>query len=167
MALSTPFTLINRGLGANTSVDKKYPHSVVVNQQPVRVATARFSGPDATTVKGAALATSDVFQMVQVPAGAFVLGVAFKVVTAEGGTCTFDIGDGTDTDGYFSGANGNTTTNSFSWDESPGTLATTEGVGHFYAAADTIDILLASGTAATVVADISVTYIMTAPQTQV
>jgi hypothetical protein len=166
MALSTPFNLTQRGLTANAGVTtSKYPHSQVASSAALKTITARFSGPDATTVKGAALATSDVFQLVNVPAGAFVLGVAFKVVTAEGGTCTFDIGDGSQTAGYFSGANGNTTTNAFSWDESPASIATVYGVGHFYATADTIDLLLASGTAATVVADITVTYIDTAPVT--
>jgi len=165
MALSTPFNLTQRGLTANAGVTTSlYPHSVVVNQTPVKTASARFNGVDATTVKGAALATSDVFQLVNVPAGAFVLQVVAKVVTAEGGTCTFDIGDGATVDGYIDGADGNASTVVSSFDED-GTKTEAFGNGKFYSAADTIDLLLATGTAAKVVIDVTVTYIETMPLT--
>ena len=140
-----------------------YPHSQIVAQTPVKTVSARFSGPDATVVKGSALATTNVFELINVPAGAFVISVAHKVITAEGGTCTYEIGDGSDTDGYVVAAtsgNGNTTTNaqSFNATTTPG-----YGVGKLYTAADTIDLYLTSGTAATVVIDVSVTYIQTLP----
>lgn len=166
MALSTPFNLTQRGLTANAGVTtSKYPHSQVATNATLKTISARFSGPDATTVKGAALAINDVFQLVSIPAGSFVIGVAAKVVSAEGATCTFSIGDGSQTAGYISAADGNAATNVFSWDESPASLATTYGVGHFYSAADTIDLLLASGTAATAVIDVTVTYIDVVPAT--
>lgn len=165
MALSTPFNLTQRGLTANAGVTtSKYPHSQVSTSSSLKTISARFSGPDATTVKGAALATSDVFQLVNVPAGAWVLQVVAKVVTAEGGTCTFDIGDGATTDGYIDGADGNAATLVSSFDED-GTKTEAFGNGKFYSSADTIDLLLATGTAATVVIDITVTYIDTMPAT--
>jgi hypothetical protein len=163
MALSTPIDLRNRGLTANAGVvTTKYPHSQAVTDSPIKVVHAIFHGPDATTVKGAAIATSDVFPLIDIPAGAFVLGVAHKVLTAEGGTCTYGIGDGDTTSGYVAAANGNTTTNAFSMTCD----ATTPdlGNGKFYSAADSIDLILTSGTAATVVIGISVTYIQTRPQ---
>jgi len=165
MAYSTPFNLTQRGFGINTGATTSdlYPHSAMVAQTPVRVASFRFKGADATAAKGAAVAVNDVFQLIKVPAGAFVLGVTSKVVTAEGGTCTFSIGDGSATAGFISAQNGNSVATAFSWDETPATLATTYGVGHFYGAADTIDLLVASGTAAAVVVDVSVTYIETMP----
>jgi hypothetical protein len=170
-ALTTPISLVNRGLTANTGVTTSlYPHSQQVNEAGLKVRSVRISGPDATNVKtnGAStvanIATSDVLNVISIPAGSFVLGVAAKVVIAEGGTCTFSIGSSGQTAGYISAANGNTTTNVFSWDESPASLATVWGVGHFYSADGTIDFLLASGTFTTAVIDISVSYIDMIPR---
>lgn len=159
MALSTPINLTNRGLTANAGVTTSlYPHSQQGVESPVRVKSVRFSGPDATVVKGAAIAVSDAFPLITIPAGAFVLSVTHKVVTAEGGTFTYSIGDTTTAAGFVSGANGNTTTNASSFNA---TTTPTYGVGKYYAAANTIDLTVASGTAATAVVDISVIYIDT------
>jgi hypothetical protein len=164
MALSTPINLTQRGLTANAGVlTTKYPHSQEVCEAgPVKVVSAIFSGPDATTVKGAAIATSDAFPLISIPAGALVLSVTHIVTTAEGATCTYDIGDTTDPNGFVSAGNGNTTTNatSFNATTTPG-----YGVGRYYTAANTIDVTLASGTAAVVVVKVSVAYIQTAPLT--
>lgn len=56
---------------------------------------------------------SDVYQLFNVPAGSYVLGVGYEVEDGESsgtylgedGTCTIDIGDGSDTDGWIDGAN--------------------------------------------------------------
>jgi hypothetical protein len=157
MALSTPISLTQRGIAANSGVTTAlYQHAQVAAISPVTVAHAVFHGPDATVVKGAAIATSDVFQLVSIPAGSFVLSVAAKVITAEGATCTLDIGDGATADGYFDDLNGNTTTDTNSFD---GTTTDAFMSGKYYASADTIDVKLASGTAATVVLAVSVAYI--------
>jgi len=158
MALTTPISLTQRGIAANSGVTTAlYQHAQVAAISPVTVAHGIFHGPDATTVKGAAIATSDVFQIVSIPAGSWVLAVAAKVITAEGATCTFDIGDGgTAADGYFDDLNGNTTTDTISFD---GTTTKSYMSGKYYASADTIDVKLASGTAATVVLAVSVAYI--------
>jgi len=83
---------------------------------------------------------SDVLQLIDVPADTLVLAVQWKVTTAEGGTFTFDLGDGVDPNGYVDNANGNALAAGAS-------LATTAfsvavGGGKYYSAADTIDMVL-------------------------
>lgn len=138
----------------------KYPHSQHVNDTPVKTVSVIFSGPDATAVKGSAIAVNDVFELISIPAGAFVLSVAAKVTTVEGGTCTFDVGDAATVDGYLDGVDGNTAANVQSF-----TADTTDafGAGKLYTAADTIDLKLITGTAANLVVALSATYIMTTP----
>lgn len=143
-----------------TARPENYPHSQFVNESSVRTVSAIFSGPDATLTKGSAIALNDVFELISIPAGAFVLTVAAKVTTVEGGTCTFDIGDGATVDGYLDGVDGNTSANTHSFNA---TTTETFGVGKLYTAADTIDLKLISGTAATVVVKLSATYVMTTP----
>lgn len=83
--------------------------------------------------------------------GDVVLNVSAQVETAEGGTLTFDVGDGDDVDGYIDGANGNST----GWNSEAstvlGTMAsnattlTSTGIGYgvgtkVYTTTDTIDV---------------------------
>lgn len=152
MALSTPFDLTKRGYGANAGVvTSLYPHSVNTNESGAKVASVRFSGPDATTTKGAALATSDVFKLISLPAGSVVLALQYKTVTQEGATCTVSIGDSGSATRWASGVNGNTALNAVS--------TTAQG----YTAADAVQLTLATGTAANLVLDISIVYAVTAP----
>ena len=137
-----------------------YPHSQMENIAAAKVKSVVFSGADAAAVKGSALAVNDVLELLTIPAGSFVISVTHKVTTVEGATCTYSIGDGAGTAGYVSGANGNTTTDASSFNA---TTTPTFGVGKYYSAADTIDLLLASGTAANVVIKIAVAYIPTTP----
>jgi hypothetical protein len=161
VALSTPISLLQRGLTANSGVTTTlYPHAQFVQDSPVKTVSAIFNGADAAIVKGAAVATSDAFPLISIPAGAFVINVAHKVTTVEGGTCTYTIGDTTNAAGYVAAVSGNTATNSQSFNA---TTTPAYGVGKFYAAANTIDLTLASGTAAAVVVKVSATYILTAP----
>lgn len=143
-----------------TKRPSSYPHSQVVNDTPVKTVSAVFNGVDMTAKKGSALALNDVFELITVPAGAYVLSVACKVTTVEGGTCTFDVGDDATVDGYLDGVDGNTLANVQSF-----TADTTEafGAGKLYTAANTIDLKLISGTAAALVVALSATYIMTTP----
>lgn len=136
-----------------------YNHQRFVNDTPMKLLSVVFDGAQAALVKGSAVATTDVYRLMPIPAGAFVLMVTHDVLTAEGGTCTYNVGDGTDPDGWVAGANGNsaaTRASSFN-----GTTTPTFGVGKYYSAADTLDIAIASGTAANVVIKLSVTYILT------
>jgi hypothetical protein len=90
-----------------------------------------------------ALTSGDVLEVIQLPAKSYVMAVGLDVTTAEGGTLTIDIGDGSAADGYLDGVNANTVASYAS------TLALTEGApntvtgysaGKYYAAADTIDV---------------------------
>jgi len=53
--------------------------------------------------------SSDLIQMLRIPANFLVLGVSHRVLTAEGGTSTGTIGDGTDPDGWIASVNNNAT----------------------------------------------------------
>ena len=149
---TTPFVLVQR--------PALYPHSQMVNDTPVKTVSGIFDGAAVAAYKGSAVALNDVAQIISIPAGAFVLTVACKVTTVEGGACTFDVGDGATVDGYLDGVDGNTSADVQSF-----TADTTEafGAGKLYTAADTIDVKLITGTAAAVVAKVSATYIMTTP----
>jgi hypothetical protein len=94
---------------------------------------------------GANRSAADVLQLIDVPANTNVLAVGYVVETAEGGTLTFDLGDGDDVDGYVDGADGNAAGGGVS------SLALTEGApntitgysnGKYYSAADTIDMVV-------------------------
>ena len=83
-----------------------------------------------------ALAATDVLEVIRVPANTLVTHVALNVTTAEGGTLTIDVGDGTDPDGYLDGVNANTAAAYIT----DGGSAAALGHGKFYTAADTIDV---------------------------
>jgi len=100
--------------------------------------------------------SGDILQLFDMPAGAFVQFVAYQVVTAEGGTLTFDIGlTGVDADGFIDGANGNSTgygcSAPFSLTEAAPNTITGYGAGHLFTATDTIDLLLNNDADAAVV----------------
>lgn len=96
----------------------------------------------------------DVIEAIDVGAGDIVLKVLVEVETVEGGTLTFDVGDGTDPNGYLDAVNGNSA-------GMTGTaLALTEGApntvsaysnGKLYTAADTIDLVMDNAADAAVV----------------
>lgn len=87
----------------------------------------------ALTAKGSALATADIFEVFNVPAGCVVEYACLSPVTAaDATTVTLDLGDGTGAARYVDGFSG---------------TGTTEGVPvmtvqKFYPAADTIDVTL-------------------------
>jgi hypothetical protein len=104
-----------------------------------KIATAR-SAAGAT-----ALASGDVLEVIPVPAKSLVMRVGYDVTTAEGATATFDLGDGSDADGYLNDVDLNSVASGVM------ALALTEGTpntiagysnGKYYSAADTIDITL-------------------------
>jgi len=170
-ALTTPFDLTNRGLTANAGVTSSlYPHSQQVNETGVKVRSAYFNAVDAIKVKtnnvstDSTIAANDVFQLLTIPAGSFVLGVTAQVTTVEGGACTFDIGDGATADGYHDGLDGNAATDVFSFDED-GTKTEAFGNGKYYAAADTIDLKFMTGTCTVLSVKVSVAYIQLKPYT--
>ncbi len=93
---------------------------------------------------------TDVLNLFDIAAGSQVLFVAWEVLTAEGATLTFDIGDTSDPNGFISGANGNAIgrgANTLTMTEgAPNTVAAYSG-GKFYTAAGTIDLVLGNNAA--------------------
>lgn len=76
---------------------------------------------------------ANVYQVLDIPAGTFICSVGYEVVTSSSGdlgedsTCTIDIGDGSDTDGWIDGANvetGQTDTAYCYWPQATSTLVT-------------------------------------------
>lgn len=93
-----------------------------------------------TAAGQAALASTDVLQVLPVLANTWVQMVSVEVTTAEGATATADIGDGTATAGYISGANLNALGHTGSLATS--SLSVAVGGGKIYTVDDTIDVLL-------------------------
>ena len=69
--------------------------------------------------------------------------VGLDVTTAEGGTLTVDVGDGSDADGYLDGVNANTAASyatALSLAEATPNTVVGYSNGKYYSAADTIDV---------------------------
>lgn len=77
---------------------------------------------------------SDVLQVWDIPVGCCIMKVMIDVTTAEGATCTVDIGDGGDPDGYLDGGNINAVA------KVAGAYNVGYAAGLCYAATDTLDI---------------------------
>jgi len=105
----------------------------------------RLSGP--TLVRSRAITEADTnttVAAIDVPAYTFIpqYGVGFKVATAfDGGTECIDIGDGTATNGWLTTTNITETTEGM-YGSIDGAYAIT---GKYYATADTIDAVVATG----------------------
>jgi hypothetical protein len=114
------------------------------------------------------MATSDVYQLFDVPENTLVLAVSWEVTTTNNVTATFDIGDGSDPDGFIDGASADAvaagcsaialtpTTSTITYlTDTNGTLGTTTVVtataftgyteGKYYEATDTIDLTARAG----------------------
>jgi hypothetical protein len=120
-----------------TGLDKISRVEVVLDFAKITAARAAASAT--------ALTSGDVIEAIPLPAKSLVLRVGLDVTTAEGGTLTIDVGDGSDTDGYLDGVNANTAASYCS------ALVLTEGApntitgysnGKYYSAADTIDVVI-------------------------
>ena len=89
------------------------------------------------------MVASDVAEMLNIPAQTLVSRVYWQVLTAEGATLTFDVGDGAGATGFLSGKNGNSVANGISalalTAGSPNTVTGYTG-GKYYDTADTLDI---------------------------
>ena len=85
------------------------------------------------------VSSADVVEAIKVGIGMLVTRVSLIVTTAEGGTATCDIGDGTDPNGFDDSVNLNDTANTVTR-----SLEATDayGVGKNYLAADTIDLTI-------------------------
>lgn len=96
--------------------------------------------------------SSDVLQILDIPAGTFVHAVWTKIVTPEGATLGGTVGDGTQAAGFMAALTGNNAAGTY---EGPaGTEAYAATGGKFYAATDTLDWVLATeATVTTAVVD--------------
>jgi hypothetical protein len=105
------------------------------------------------TAGATALAAGDSLQVLSIPADTLVMAVGATTITAEGAASTFDIGlTGGDVDGFVDGGDANSagTTNS------NGALLIANNNGHYFSAADTIDMLIGVSGAVTDTAKIKV-----------
>jgi len=100
---------------------------------------------DSVTIDTSAdnVAQNDVLQLVNVPAGSFVLAVGVNVATAEGATATMKLGDGDDDDAYGATVNLNSAVKSCSMpgaltEATPNTYNPAGSQGKFYASAGVI-----------------------------
>ncbi len=125
-------------------------------------ATTKYSGYDALSAPRSVtfyarfdstkrnLASTDVAEIMTIPAGTLILGVVTKIVTAETtASQTIDIGDGTDPNGWIAAAASDAAVGTYV--HSTGAYAIATGTsatkGKLYTAADTLDILSTSGSA--------------------
>ncbi len=98
----------------------------------------------------AALAATDVLQVMQIPAKSMVLSVGVDVTTAEAAVATMSVGDGTTATGYITNADLNVVGSQamvLTLIEAAPNLISGYSSGKYYAAADTIDVVI--NTAAT------------------
>ena len=105
------------------------------------------------TAGATALAAGDSIEVISLPANTLIMAVGATTQTAEGAASTFDIGlTGGDVDGFVDGGDANAagTTNS------NGALLIANNNGHYFATADTIDMLIGVSGAVTDAAKIKV-----------
>ena len=91
-----------------------------------------------------ALGAGDILTVLSIPAKTKVLAAGIDVTTAEGGTLTLDLGDGSDADGFLDGVDGNTAasySNSLVLTEAAPNTVLGYSNGKYYSAADTIDLV--------------------------
>lgn len=90
----------------------------------------------------AAIGAADVLEAIDVPANTFVLAAGINVLKAEGAAATADLGDGAGAANYLSNVDLNVVAASASLVVTAYSVAV--GGGKYYAAADTIDVVIDS-----------------------
>lgn len=116
--------------------------------QPVVKLDGNFMGVIENYIDFSATSVSaaDVVEVLDVGAGTWVHGVGLRDITAEGATCTVDVGDATDPNGYMDAADLNSANAIDRMYE-----ADAYGEGKYYSSADTIDFTMDHDTDAAVV----------------
>jgi hypothetical protein len=137
MATYTEGTGFNKGTAAipNNGLNKLSMIEVTLNWATIAA--------DRAAAGQTAIGANDILEVMPIPAKTYVMQVGLDVTTAEGGTCTVDVGDATDPDGFLDGVNANTAASYATAlalaEASPNTVVGYSN-GKYYAAADTIDI---------------------------
>ena len=130
----------NLTVGGTNTMPAIYAGGTYVLESPLVSFTASDTGT-----------ASDTYQLIGIPAGTWVQKVAVEVTAKQLATANLDIGDGSDTDGWFDGLTGTyLTTNWLTMTPTVGPTNATgysEQVGYsafgkVYTAADTIDLLI-------------------------
>ncbi len=93
---------------------------------------------------------SDTLQCINIPAKTFVEQVLVEVITAEGGTLTATVGDGTDPNGWDASVDLNAAVGTVTSGLN-GTDAYMANPGKYYSAADTIDLVMSANAGDTAV----------------
>jgi len=137
MATYTDTLGYNKGSAAHSAfTNKSYIVAVEMNFATITA--------DRLAAGATALGAGDILQAINVPAKTLVLSAGIDVTTAEGATQTFDLGDGSDPDGYLDGVNGNavaTYAPTFALAEAAPNTLVGYATGKVYDAADTIDLV--------------------------
>lgn len=131
------------------NLDVKSPNKAHATRDGVFIRSKVIDFAEMTTLKGSALAGADVIEAVPVYAGEVVKDVLLRVVTAAGAAMTAAVGDGAGTASYIAATAVNTTAGTTTGAGGAYIFSTTPTGGKFYAANDTVDLLLggtASGT---------------------
>lgn len=141
-------------LGFNKGTDAAFPEKGTRAVTMLEVDLDMAAITAARLAAGAtALANGDGLEVLRIPAKTLVLRVGLDVTTAEGGTCTIDVGDGTDPDGFLDGVNANTVASYCSAlalaEAAPNTVVGYSN-GKYYSAADTIDVVFVNAADAAV-----------------
>ncbi len=137
MATYTEGTGFNKGTAAipNNGLNKLSMIEVTLNWATIAA--------DRAAAGQTAIGANDILEVMPIPAKTYVMQVGLDVTTAEGGTCTVDVGDAADPDGFLDGVNANTAASYATAlalaEASPNTVVGYSN-GKYYAAADTIDI---------------------------
>lgn len=117
--------------------------------QKVGIVSVTLDWADITASRTAesqtAIGAGDGLAALVIPAKTRVLGVGLDVTTAEGGTLTIDVGDGSDADGWLDGVDGNAVASYYSTpvltEGAPNTIVPAYGLGKYYSAEDNIDLI--------------------------
>jgi len=137
MATYTEGTGFNKGTAAipNNGLNKLSMIEVTLNWATIAA--------DRAAAGQTAIGANDILEVMPIPAKTYVMQVGLDVTTAEGATCTVDVGDATDPDGFLDGVNANTAASYATAlvlaEAAPNTVLGYSN-GKYYAAADTIDI---------------------------
>jgi len=100
-------------------------------------------------------AASDVVQALTIPAGTMVIDVMTKLITAEGGVLTAEVGDGDDPNGWDASVDLNTTVGTLTKSvEGTDARKAANATGYYYSAADTIDLTMSANAADAAVIDV-------------
>ena len=138
MAIRTEALGYNQGSAAYPAVGLGKITKMEVELNWATISAAR------TAAGATAIGAGDGLPALSIPAKSLVLAVGVDVTTAEGGTLTIDVGDGSDADGWLDGKDANAVASYASGialaEGTPNTLVGYGG-GKYYSAADTIDVI--------------------------